>query len=82
VSVEALLAPIVGGLGTLFGPLLGAAVLHVLSELTRNLLGDAPGVSLVIYGVVLVAMVTFLPRGIIGGLAALRRARPGKGPDA
>jgi ABC-type branched-subunit amino acid transport system permease subunit len=39
-------------------------------------------VSLVIYGVVLVTMVTFLPRGIIGGLAALRRARPGKGPDA
>jgi len=82
VSVEALLAPIVGGLGTLFGPLLGAAVLHVLSELTRNLIGDAPGVSLVIYGVVLVTMVTFLPRGIIGGLAALRRGRPGKGRDA
>jgi branched-chain amino acid transport system permease protein len=75
VSVEALLAPIVGGIGTLYGPLLGAAVLHVLGELTRNLMGDAPGVSLVIYGAVLVAMVTFLPRGIIGGLAALRRRR-------
>ena len=82
VSVEALLAPIVGGLGTLFGPLLGAAVLHVLGEVTRNMLGDQPGVSLVIYGVVLVVMVTFLPRGIIGGLAALGRARPGKTPDA
>jgi branched-chain amino acid transport system permease protein len=82
VSVEALLAPIVGGLGTLFGPLLGAAVLQLLGELTRNLMGDAPGVSLVIYGVVLVVMVTFLPRGIIGGLAALRGARGARGPDA
>ena len=82
VSVEALLAPIVGGLGTLFGPLLGAAVLHLLGELTRNLMGDAPGVSLVIYGVVLVVMVTFLPRGIIGGFAALRGARRARGPDA
>lgn len=81
VSVEALLAPIVGGLGTLFGPLLGAAVLHVLGEVTRNLMGDTPGVSLMIYGIVLVAMVTFLPRGIIGGFAALKRARP-RHPDA
>ena len=81
VSIEALLAPIVGGIGTLFGPLLGAAVLHALGELTRNLMGDAPGVSLVIYGAVLVAMVTFLPRGIIGALAALAgRTRRGKTP--
>jgi branched-chain amino acid transport system permease protein len=66
VSVEALLAPIVGGMGTIFGPLLGAAVLHFLAETTRNLIGDAPGVSLVIYGVVLILIVMFLPRGIIG----------------
>ena len=74
VSVEALLGPIVGGLGTAFGPLLGAAALRLLGELTRNLLGDAPGVSLMIYGAVLIAMVTFLPRGI-GGL--FRRFKPG-----
>jgi branched-chain amino acid transport system permease protein len=66
VSVEALLGPIVGGLGTVFGPLLGAAALRLLGELTRNLMGDAPGVSLMIYGAVLIAMVTFLPRGIAG----------------
>jgi len=66
VSVEALLGPIVGGLGTVFGPLLGAAALQLLGEITRNLAGDAPGVSLVVYGVVLVAMVMFLPRGVAG----------------
>lgn len=74
VSVEALLAPIVGGLGTLFGPLLGAAVLHLLGELTRHLMGDAPGVNLIAYGVVLVLMITLMPRGIIGAFAGpLRR---------
>ncbi len=75
VSVEALFAPIVGGMGTSFGPLLGAVVLHALGEATRNLMGDAPGVSLVIYGAVLVAIVTFLPRGIIGAFAARRNPR-------
>lgn len=69
VSVEALLGPIVGGLGTVFGPLLGAAVLQLLGEATRNLAGDVPGVSLVAYGVALVGMVMFLPRGVAGLLA-------------
>ena len=66
VSVEALLGPIIGGMGTLWGPLLGAAVLHGLGELTRAVMGDVPGVNLIAYGVVLILMVTFLPRGIIG----------------
>jgi len=66
VSVEALLGPIVGGLGTVWGPLLGAGVLHLLGETTRGLMGDAPGINLVVYGIVLILMVTFLPSGIIG----------------
>jgi branched-chain amino acid transport system permease protein len=69
VSIEALLGPIVGGLGTVFGPLLGAAVLQLLGEITRNLAGDAPGVSLVVYGVALIGMVMFLPRGVAGLIA-------------
>jgi len=69
VSVEALLGPIVGGLGTVWGPALGAVVLHLLGESTRGLLENAPGVSLVMYGAVLILMVTFMPRGIAGLLA-------------
>lgn len=80
VSVEALLGPIVGGMGTLFGPLLGAAALHLLGELTRSLMGDAPGISLMTYGLVLVLMVTFLPRGIIGLFSG--RATPAKPEEA
>lgn len=79
-SVEALVAAIVGGIGTLWGPVLGAVVLHVLSDVTRNLFGQLPGINMVIYGVVLVLIVMFLPRGI-GGFAATARSlwsRPNK----
>ncbi len=66
VSVEALLGPIVGGLGTVWGPLLGAAVLHLLGEATRGLVSSLPGINLIVYGVLLVLMLLFLPRGIMG----------------
>lgn len=66
VSVEALVAAIVGGMGTLWGPILGALVLHALADVTRNLFGELPGINLVIYGVVLVLIVMFMPRGIAG----------------
>ncbi|MES2511599.1 MAG: branched-chain amino acid ABC transporter permease [Pseudomonadota bacterium] len=72
-SVEALVAAIVGGIGTLWGPILGALVLHTLADITRNLFGELPGINLVIYGVVLVLIVMFMPRGI-GGLAATARS--------
>src|SRR5881296_190473 len=66
ISVEALLAPIVGGIGTVFGPLLGALVVKALGELTKHMIGDAPGLDLVIYGCVLILVVAFAPRGIAG----------------
>jgi branched-chain amino acid transport system permease protein len=73
VSVEALVGAIVGGLGTLWGPVLGALALHALADVTRNLFGSLPGINMVIYGVVLVLIVMFLPRGIAGGVAAWKR---------
>jgi branched-chain amino acid transport system permease protein len=72
VSVEALVGAIVGGMGTLWGPVLGAAVLHLLAEGTRNLFGQLPGLSLVIYGGVLVVIVMFLPRGLSGAGRSIR----------
>ena len=65
-SIEALVAAIVGGIGTVWGPVLGAVVLHLLADLTRNLFGQLPGINMVIYGTVLVLIVMFLPRGIAG----------------
>jgi branched-chain amino acid transport system permease protein len=77
-SVEALLAAIVGGMGTVWGPLLGALLLQLLGEATRGLFENAQGLSLVLYGVLLVVMVTFAPKGLAGlwdTLAARRRSR-------
>lgn len=65
-SVEALVAAIVGGLGTLWGPVVGAVVLHLLADLTRNLFGSLPGINMVIYGAVLILIVMFAPRGLLG----------------
>ena len=73
-SVEALVAAIVGGMGTLWGPVLGALVLHLLADLTRNLFGQLPGLNMVIYGTVLVVIVMFLPRGLSGVGRSVRDA--------
>lgn len=72
ISVEALLAPIVGGVGTVLGPLLGALVVKALGELTKLVIGDTPGLDLVVYGVVLILIVAFAPNGITGLLTNLR----------
>jgi branched-chain amino acid transport system permease protein len=74
-SVEALVAAIVGGMGTLWGPVVGALALHVLADLTRNLFGQLPGINMVIYGAVLVLIVMFMPRGIAGAGVPLRWRR-------
>jgi branched-chain amino acid transport system permease protein len=73
ISIEALLAPIIGGIGTVFGPLLGALVVKMLGELGKLATGDAPGLDLVIYGCVLILVVAVAPRGIAGILSDLRR---------
>jgi branched-chain amino acid transport system permease protein len=70
-SVEALVGALVGGVGTVWGPVVGAFALHLLSDLTRNAFGDVPGVNLMIYGALLVLIVTFAPRGLAGLIAAL-----------
>jgi len=72
ISIEALLTPIIGGVGTVFGPLLGALVVKALGEGAQLLTGDAPGLDLVVYGAVLVLVIWFMPRGLIGGLARAR----------
>ena len=72
-SIEIILGPIIGGMGTLFGPILGAALLTLLSDgITDGLaaLGwDIPGVKQVFYGAVLLAVIVFLPNGIWPPLA-------------
>ena len=66
ISVEALLAAIVGGVGTVWGPLLGAFALHGLGEVTKSFSGRVPGIDLLVYGALLVVVVAFAPRGLMG----------------
>lgn len=73
-SIEALLAPIIGGLGTVFGPVLGAFALHGIAEIGKAGFGQAPGLDLVLYGALLVLMVVFMPNGLFGlGRITVRR---------
>jgi branched-chain amino acid transport system permease protein len=67
-SIEIILGPIIGGLGTLFGPILGAALLTVLADGSTELISalgwEIPGVKQVLYGVVLLGVIVFLPNGV------------------
>ena len=64
-SVEMLLVTIVGGMGTVFGPLVGSFVLHTVNEFARHFI-DTPGVSLIVYGFILILIISFLPNGLVG----------------
>jgi len=80
-SIELILAPVVGGLGTVFGPVVGAFILTPLGEaltaLTDWLGINAPGVKGVFYGAALMAIIAFKPSGVWPWLArALRLTEP------
>jgi len=72
-SIEIILGPVIGGVGTLFGPILGAVVLTALSDGLTEVLAalgwEIPGIKQVLYGVVLLAVVMFLPNGIWPAIA-------------
>lgn len=72
-SIEIILGPIIGGIGTLFGPILGAAVLTLLADGITEVLAalgwELPGVKQVFYGVVLLLVIMWLPHGIWPPLA-------------
>jgi branched-chain amino acid transport system permease protein len=67
-SIEIILGPIVGGIGTLFGPVLGAFVLTGLAETLTAVLAaagvDLPGAKQVFYGICLLLVIMALPDGI------------------
>ena len=75
-ALEITIYAIVGGIGTLFGPLLGAAFLVPVAELVRTTLGQSyAGVHLVVYGAVLIAVILFAPDGFIGLVRSWRASR-------
>jgi branched-chain amino acid transport system permease protein len=76
-SVEIIIRAIVGGAGTLPGPILGSFILTPLAELSRAYFQSAgwSGAHLIVYGALLIAVVLFLPQGAYPAL--VRRLRRG-----
>jgi branched-chain amino acid transport system permease protein len=62
-SVRIALTAIIGGRGTVWGPLVGAVLLTLSAEIFRNLFA---GANLLIYGVLIIIVVLFVPRGLVG----------------
>jgi branched-chain amino acid transport system permease protein len=64
-SAEMVFLAIVGGLGTVFGPLVGAVILVTVGEHARAAFGDfIPGFHLVLYGLAVIFVIRFYPKGI------------------
>ncbi|HEY6858835.1 MAG TPA: branched-chain amino acid ABC transporter permease [Pseudolabrys sp.] len=82
ISIEALLTPIIGGVGSVFGPLLGALVVKSLGEGAKFVTGDVPGLDLIVFGAVLVLVIWFTPRGLIGGFTQVRKWLTRRGTPA
>lgn len=66
-SVKFVLPAVIGGIGSAVGPLVGAVILTPLSEyLNATLSSIAPGANLLVYAVILIVVILFQPRGIMG----------------
>jgi branched-chain amino acid transport system permease protein len=78
-SFEIAFIAIIGGRGTLLGPIVGAVLLVPAAELTRTYLGGSyEGVHLMLYGAVLMAVMVFKPRGLMEPLEAFYKWALGK----
>ena len=75
ISVQIAIITMLGGAGTLLGPIVGAALLLTAQEIFKNQFKES---HLLIYGVLIVIVVLFVPEGVIGGLQQLfrKRAKP------
>jgi branched-chain amino acid transport system permease protein len=65
VSIQIALLAIIGGRGTVYGPLIGAFLIGVPSEVFRSQLREA---NLLVYGILIVIVIVYLPKGIVGTL--------------
>ncbi|MFT3666966.1 branched-chain amino acid ABC transporter permease [Piscinibacter sp.] len=80
-SIDMALMSIIGGQGTVFGPLIGAAFLAPVAEFTRTWLGgQLPGLHLVLYGLVLIVAVLYLPKGLLDPIQRLGRRLARRAP--
>ena len=81
ISVQIILSMLLGGRGTLWGPVLGAFIIEPLNELANQQLGGGNS-RLLIFGGLMTLVVLFLPRGIIPSAGAWLAARRRRGAEA
>jgi branched-chain amino acid transport system permease protein len=68
-SIKMALAAILGGVGTLFGPVVGAALLTTIEESTRSLFGGTGrGTDLIVYATLIIVIAVYYPKGVVGWL--------------
>jgi branched-chain amino acid transport system permease protein len=84
ISVKMLIMAALGGAGLLFGPLVGAAILVPLEEISNNLLGGrGAGLTFVVYGAIIVVIARFQPGGILALINRLwAKRKPAEKPVA
>jgi len=76
ISIEAALVSIVGGIGTLWGPVIGTMLLETTSALLQSWLGNSiGGVQLTVYSLILMAVILWRPTGIMGYVAEVYMRR-------
>jgi branched-chain amino acid transport system permease protein len=68
ISIAMIVVAVLGGMGNLWGPPVGAVIVVVLSEILRTTLG---GAHLLVYSAVIIAIVVFLPEGLVGWFGQL-----------
>lgn len=73
-SAEMIFVTVIGGLGTIAGPVIGAAVLISLQEYLKNLdfLQAFPSLYLIVYGLLIMLVIVYLPGGLIEGFQKIR----------
>ncbi|HWK44025.1 MAG TPA: branched-chain amino acid ABC transporter permease [Stellaceae bacterium] len=80
-SILICLPAVLGGIGTLWGPAVGAAVLIPLTEVTRSYIGGSgSGTDLILYGVLIMAVATLKPEGLTGLFRIDGRIKPAAAP--
>jgi branched-chain amino acid transport system permease protein len=85
VSIQAILPAVIGGVGTIWGPAIGALVLGPLNDVTATLLRNPPealsflqgraGLDVVVYALLLILIVLLLPQGVYGAIRERVRRR-------
>ncbi|MFX0543517.1 branched-chain amino acid ABC transporter ATP-binding protein/permease [Roseovarius sp. S4756] len=82
-SIQIAMFALIGGLGSVFGPLLGAVLLVPITEFARGALGaEAVGLHGFVYGAVLVLVVIFIPNGLMGVVGRWFKPKGGSGKQA